>query len=274
MRYRLLALDVDGTLLDPDHRLRPREAAAIRAARAAGLAVTLATGKQFRSIRPLLTALDLDGPQICLNGAAVTEGERAEPLVFSPLRDADRRAVIAAVREAAPDFLISQFALDAIYADRPHPGLGVFAEYGEQEPTLVPDLATAPLPPAAKILVAGPRDAIPRLRAEVTPLLGGRVYITTTMAEFLEFFAHGADKGTALAALRARLGVPREAVVAIGDGENDIPLLREAGLAVAMGNAGRALREVADLVAPGNDEDGVAAAIEGLLGRGAPSPQR
>jgi Cof subfamily protein (haloacid dehalogenase superfamily) len=267
MRYRLLALDVDGTLLDSDHHLRPRVVAAVRAARAAGLAIALATGKQFRSIRALLGPLELTGPQICLNGAAVTAGERADPLAFTPLADAARRAVIAAVRAAAPDFLISQFALDAIYVDRAHPGLGVFAEYGEQEPTLVPDLLIAPLPPAAKLLIAGPPEGIPRLRAAISPELAERVYITTTMPEFLEFFTFGADKGAALATLRAHLGIPREATVAIGDGENDLPLFREAGLAIAMSNAGPAVRAAAQLVAPSNDADGVAVALDELLSR-------
>jgi Cof subfamily protein (haloacid dehalogenase superfamily) len=263
-RFRLLAIDVDGTLLDSAHHLRPRVADAVRAVRAAGLAVVLATGKQFRSIRPLVDTLGLDGPQICLNGAALTAGEHAEPLAFTPLPDTGRRAAIAAVRRAAPDFLISQFALDAIYVDRLHPDLGVFAAYGEREPAVVPDLLETPLPPAAKILLVGAPAAIPAARQAVAPLLE-QLYITTTMPEFLEFFAPGADKGHALAALRARLGVPRAAVIALGDGENDVPLLRAAGLAVAMANAVTATKAAADVVAPSNDEDGVAEFLEDLL---------
>jgi Cof subfamily protein (haloacid dehalogenase superfamily) len=275
MRYRLLALDVDGTLLDSAHQLRPRVVAAVRGAAAAGMTVVLATGKQVRSIRPLLAMLGVSGPQICLNGAAVMESERAEPLAFAPLAEAARRAVIEQVRQAGLGFLISQFALDAIYvdeADRRHPSLGVFEEYGEQPPTLVPDLLATPLPatplpPAAKILVAGLPSQIPRLRAAVTPWLADQVYITTTMPEFLEFFAFAANKGHALVTLRERLGIPREATIAVGDGENDIPLLGEAGLAVAMGNARPATRAAADHIIPGNDEDGVAVFLEELLAR-------
>ena len=273
MRYRLLALDVDGTLLDSAHHLRPRVARAVSAASAAGLRIVLATGKQFRSIHPLLDELGLSGPQICLNGAAITAGEREQPLAFAPLGDEERRAVVSAVREAAPDVLISQFALDAIYVDesqRQHPLLGVFEEYGEQAPTLVPDLLHAPLPPPAKILVAGMPTRLPELRTAVTPALHEQVYITTTMPEFLEFFAFDANKGTALRILRERLGIPREAVVAVGDGENDVPLLREAGLAVAMGNARPAALAVADRVLPTNDEDGVAVLLEALLAGFAP----
>jgi Cof subfamily protein (haloacid dehalogenase superfamily) len=268
MRYRLLALDVDGTLLDSAHQLRPRVASAARAIAAAGMTITLATGKQFRSIRPLLASLGLSGPQICLNGAAIMDSECADPLAFAPLMDAARRAVIEQVRRAGPGFLISQFALDAIYVDEAnqrHPSLGVFEEYGEQAPTLVPNLLATPLAPAAKILVAGPPNQIPALRAAVAPWLANQVYITTTMPEFLEFFAFAANKGQALVTLRERLGIRREAIIAVGDGENDIPLLREAGLAVAMGNARPTTRAAADRIVPSNDEDGLAVFLEELL---------
>ncbi len=268
MRYRLLALDVDGTLLDSAHQLRPRVATAVRAASAAGMTTVLATGKQFRSIRPLLTMLGIAGAQICLNGAAVTDGEHAAPLAFVPLDEATRRAVITQVRRAGPGYLISQFALDAIYveqASRSHPAIGVFEEYGEQPPTLVPDLLATPLPPAAKILVAGLPSQIPALRSAVTPPLADHVYITTTMPEFLEFFAFDANKGQALVTLRERAGISREATIAVGDGENDIPLLHEAGLAVAMGNARPATRAAADRIIPDNDADGLAVFLEGLL---------
>jgi Cof subfamily protein (haloacid dehalogenase superfamily) len=271
MRYRLLAIDVDGTLLDSAHQLRPRVADAVRAVAATGAIVALATGKQFRSIRPLLAELGLSGPQICLNGAVVTESERGAPIAFTPLADAAHRAVIEAVRAArriAPDALISQFALDTIYvgaAQARSPQIGVFEEYGEQRPTLVPDLLETPLPLAAKILVAARVDQIPSLRAAVSPELADRVYITTTMPEFLEFFAFGVDKGRALATLGERLGIPREATIAIGDGENDIPLLRAAGLAVAMGNARPATLAAADRVIGSNDDDGLAIFLEELL---------
>ncbi|HEX6817784.1 MAG TPA: Cof-type HAD-IIB family hydrolase, partial [Ktedonobacterales bacterium] len=268
MDYRLLALDVDGTLLDSDHRLRPRVAQALRAVASAGFAITLATGKQFRSIRPLLDELGVLGPQICLNGAAIVAGEREQPVAYAPLLEDDRREVIAQVRRAAPDVLISQFALDAIYVDesqRRHPLLGVFAEYGEQAPMLVSDLPRASLPPTAKILVAGSPQRMAELRAVVTPALHQRVYITTTMPEFLEFFAFDANKGTALRRLRDDLGIPREGVIAVGDGENDIPLLREAGLGVAMGNARPATLAMANHVIPSNDDDGLAVFLEALL---------
>jgi Cof subfamily protein (haloacid dehalogenase superfamily) len=272
VRYRLLALDVDGTLLDSRHQLQPRVARAVVATREAGLTVALATGKLFRSIRPQLAALGLSGPQICLNGAAIMEDEDGTPLYCAPLPDADRCAVIETVRQLAPETLISQFALDNIFVDREHPSLPVFEEYGEQRPTITHDLLPVDTPAAAKILVVGSPARMTALHAQVAPILGSRMYITTTMPEFLEFFQFDANKGFALRRLRETLGIAQEEVIAIGDGENDTPLLREAGLAVAMANGAAATRAVAQVIAPSNDEDGVAVVLERLL-RGDPASQ-
>lgn len=265
MKYRLLVLDVDGTLLDSSHQLPPRVAAAVRAAPSAGLRVALATGKLLASVRPLLERMALRGPQIVLNGAATLDSETLRPLRFCPLSEEHRRAVIATVREADPSVLISHFALDGVYMDEQHPNLSIFAEYGEGPPQFVPDLLADGLPPAAKILLAGAPDQLAVLRARVTPLLSSLVIITTTTPDFLEFFDPAAGKGQALAALRETLGIPRDAVIAIGDGENDLPLLAEAGLAIAMANGAALTRQAADRIAPSNDEDGVAVVLEELL---------
>jgi len=267
--YRLIVLDVDGTLLDPDHQLRPRVATAVRAVRRAGVSVALATGKLPQSVGALLAELGVDGPQIVLNGAATVESATGEALRFCPLRPDDLREVVTAVRRADPGVLVSLFALDGIFMDEAHPQTGIFAEYGEGPPVIVPDLLAAGLPPTAKVLLAGPPERLAAVRAAVTLGLPERVSITTTTPDFLEFFDLDAGKGRALAALRERLGLPRAAVVAFGDGENELPLLREAGLAVAMSNGAAVTRAAADRIAPSNAEDGVAVVLEELLGRGA-----
>lgn len=265
MTYRLLVLDVDGTLLDSAHILRPRVADAVRSAQASGMTVALATGKLLSSVQPLLDRMGVRGPQIVLNGAAISDTATAATVRFCPLAEEDRTAVIESVRAADPDVLISHFALDAILVDRPHPLLGIFDEYGEGPVKLVDNLLAHDLTPAAKILVTGDREQLAALRKAVTPQLEQRVLITTTTPDFLEFFDFAAGKGQALSVLRDALNVPREAIIAMGDGENDVSLLREAGLAVAMANGAGVTRAIADRIAPSNDEDGVAVMLETLL---------
>lgn len=267
MEYQLLVLDVDGTLLDSRHILRPRVAASVREVAARGLRVLLATGKLLASVQPLLEEMDLSGPQIVLNGAATCDSATGLPLRFSPLAQAARQTIIRLARSHDPDLLVSCFGLNAVYMDQAHERSGIFAEYGEISPLLVPDLLADDLPPTAKILFHGSHQQLAALRASLPPeQLPEGVIVTSTSPDFLEFFDAQAGKGLALAALRRELGIPREAVIAIGDGENDVPLFGEVGLAIAMANAMAPTRAAAARVAPSNDEEGVAAVLEALLG--------
>ncbi len=268
MRYRLLALDVDGTLLDSRHRLRPRVVVAVREAHKAGLIITLATGKLLASVQPLLDTFGISGPQIVLNGAATMESATGTALRFCPLDDERRRRVLALVRATDPGVLISHFSLDAIYVgedQRDHPLLGIFADYGEGPPLLVPDLDASTLPACAKILLTAEPARLAALRAAIAGRAPERVAVTTTTPDFLEFFDVAAGKGQALSALREALGIAKEEILAMGDGENDVPLLREAGMPIAMANGMASAHEVAARIAPSNDEDGVAVILESLL---------
>lgn len=265
-RYRLVVVDVDGTLLDSQHQLPARVARAVHATQQHGIAVALATGKMLASVSPLIAAMGLRGPQITLNGAALVLAETGEPLIYHPLRAEDRRLVVETVRKMAPEILITHFMLDRILLDQPnHPLLPIIYSYGEKATTQVPSLLAGDLPPAAKILLAGSHDQLRRLRSAVTPLLTSRVTITTTAPDFLEFFDPGAGKGHGLDTLLDTLKIPHEAVITIGDGENDMPLFARAGLSVAMGNASMVVQQAADLVIGGNDDAGVAAFLDDLL---------
>ena len=265
-RYRLVVADVDGTLLDSQHRLPERVTAAVRATQEHGVAVALATGKMLRSVNALIAAMNLRGPQITLNGAALVLAETGEPLVYHPLHPDDRRHAIETVRAAAPDVLITHFMLDDILLDQPdHPLLSVLLSYGEKKITPVPSLLADDLPPAAKILLVGTHQQLHDLRRIVTPMLAPRLVVTTTAPDFLEFFDPAAGKGNGLAALLDTLKLPRESVIAIGDGENDLPLFAQAGLSVAMCNAGAPVRQAADLVIGRNDDAAVADFLNDLL---------
>lgn len=265
-RYRLVVADVDGTLLDGRHQLPERVAAAVRATQRQGIAVALATGKMLVAVSPLIAAMGLRGPQITLNGAALVLAETGKPLVYHPLRTEDRQFVIETVRWVAPEILITHFMLDHILLDQSdHPLLPILFSYGEKAATQVSSLLAEDLPPAAKILLVGTHDQLRHLRSAVTPLLESRVTITTTAPDFLEFFDPRAGKGHGLDALLDALALPHDAVIAIGDGENDMPLFTRAGLSVAMGNASVAVRQAADLVIGANDDAGVAAFLEELM---------
>lgn len=263
--YRLIAVDVDGTLLDSAHTLSPRVRRSVRAARRSGMHIALATGKLLRSVADLVDELDLDGPQITCNGAAIMSARDGETLEFWPLEESASSAALRAIREADPTLGIAWYTTDTIYTDAPRGPLDdILGAYHEPPIRHVPQLDHT-LPPPAKLLVTGTPERLAALRAAVTPRLTGITQIMTTTPDFLEFFGLTIDKGVALQTIMRSMGVTRDEVVALGDGENDMPLLAAAGASVAMANAVPALRGQARFVTASNDADGVALVIESIL---------
>ena len=270
--YRLIALDVDGTLLRPDHTLSPRVRQALHAVQARGLIVCLATGKIYPSIAPLVEELGLIGPQIVCNGAAIADApsgavEREWTLSPDELTLARR-----ALATHAPHLAIAWYTPDAILTDAASGPAAdalaaILSAYHEPVPVRVPALAAPDVPPPLKLLMTDDPAKLDLLRRTLEPAFEGTTLrLIRTSLEFLEIMPLHVSKGAALREILARRAIVREAVVAIGDGENDIPLLTEAGLAVAMANAQPDVRAHADRIAASNAEDGVALLLEELLG--------
>jgi Cof subfamily protein (haloacid dehalogenase superfamily) len=253
---RLLALDVDGTLLDPDHQLRPATVAAVRACLDAGVAVALATGRLSQAIRPICTALGLGGPQVVVNGALVVDIDSGEVLASSLLGDAQLDIVEPYVRALGVPYCV--FGLEEIYALPGMPGLELLQEFGEPVPRRVPALRSAYVPAMTKLLTISPdasHDAM--LRRE----LSGVVSVVRTHRLFFEFLAPEASKGHGVTLLAERLGLRLEQVAAIGDSFNDLSMFAIAGLSIAMGQAPAEVRERAHFVTGDNAHDGCAEAI-------------
>lgn len=262
----LLALDVDGTLLRSDNTLSARNAAAVGEARRQGWHVLLATGKPPWAIRALAASLALEGPHVVANGSALwSDGRPTELLARIPDRGV-REALGYAARQHIPR------ALSGPRGVFTQPGWGVdavcaaLAAVGEEAPTVVAD-AVAEEPEPWKVILILPHEAKRPLPRDVP---GGR-WVRTGPA-FYETLPAETNKATAVARVCARLGVGRDEVVAFGDSENDIDLLRWAGRGFAMAHAPESVVAAASARAPGNDEDGVAQGLEPLLAVGPDAP--
>jgi Cof subfamily protein (haloacid dehalogenase superfamily) len=254
--YRLLTLDVDGTLLDPHHRLRPATVEAVRACLQAGVIVTLATGRLPAATTALRAALGLQGPIITVNGAVVAEPE-AERVLAAHMLDEEQVARIEEEVQAlgVPYCLFSH---DAIYALPGITGLDLLQEFDEPQPRIVPALRAAHVPFMAKLLTIDyDRSHDEAMRAR----LGPDIAVVRTHPAFLEYLSPQASKGRALMLLAEWLEIDMHAVAAIGDSYNDLSMFAVAGLSVAMGQAPAEVRAQAKQITADNDHDGCAQAI-------------
>ncbi len=263
--YRLVALDVDGTLLDPSHTLLPRTRAAVQSAQRQGTTICLATGKLLASTQPLLAEMGIGGLHITCNGAALMNAATGKPVSAWPLDDHLIALALAAIRELAPEMPIAWYSADAIYTDAERGLLDdTLAAYHEPAVRHVARLEPSTLPPPLKFLMTGDHARLLVLRDALLERIGDAGSVVRTPRDFVEVMAPGVSKGVALLRLAKRLGITREEIVAIGDGENDIPLLQAAGLVIAMGTAMPSLRAHAQRQTLSNAEDGVAHALERL----------
>ncbi|HEY8394472.1 MAG TPA: HAD family hydrolase [Thermaerobacter sp.] len=274
MDQRLIALDVDGTLLDSRGELRPRVRDAVRAAVAAGHIVVLATGRRWVATRPLARELGLTAPCIVHNGAVAVDPVTDQPVWKQPLpREFLRQAVLRA-RELGGSLFFHD--LDHPHGDRMlyEPGARLpkaswFFEAGRltQE---VPDLLDWLDVGAVRLLFRAEEKTAAAYRVWVTGTWGNetRVLYGPELEENLyavEIAEAAVCKGWAVERLAAQFHIPAERVVAIGDWDNDIEMLQFAGLGVAMANGSPAARAAARRVTLSNDEDGVAVVLEELL---------
>jgi hypothetical protein len=253
---RLIATDLDGTLLRSDGTLSDPAAAALRWAAAAGVPVVPATARPLRwlPVYPFLS----EAPQVVFGNGAVVYDQRAAAVVarhqLAPAALAD---LCDRIRAAVPAALFAVEVDDGL-AMRHEPGYPLRSDLGH--PAVRPaELAELVARPAVKLLVKGPRVAPDELLAGVVEAAGPAAEPTVSAGYGLvELAAPGVSKATGLAAVAAGLGVAPAEVVAFGDMPNDLPMLRWAGRAVAVGNAHPDVLAIADEVTGTNDEDGVA----------------
>src|ERR1700712_1674110 len=267
---RLVATDVDGTLLDPTDQVSERTRAAVHRVVAAGVPFVLVTGRPPRWIPPIVEQLGHAGPAVCANGAVLYNAATDQvsyTVTLDPMQLRDAAEVIATALPGA------KLAVELPAASAAMNGADQFlAEPGYTHPWPGADSADAPRDVllgrrAIKLLVRQPNASSDLMAAAVRELLGAtsqaRLDVTySTGYGLIELSAPGVTKGTGLARLAGQLGVAPADVLALGDMPNDLSMLRWAGHGVAMANAHPAVLEAADEITAGNSEDGLAIILE------------
>jgi len=282
---RLLALDIDHTLTGEGSWITEANLGAVAWARERGVRVTLITGRRYRDSAALYAeALGLSGPIGCHYGRRIVDHPSGKVLTNHPIpAEAADRLVAAALRH--PGAVVSAFLDDELVFEKlPSPSLAaVFAGYGQGD--LRELIAARPRSVMSLNVSAYGSEARPGEQERNAPENGAvESFAALARADYarlveLYFFPLGgvdrgmvtavsaeADKGTALLEIARRAGVDPADTVAMGDSEADIPMLRAAGVGVAMPWSPEEVRRAADMVAEGTPEDAVARAIRALLG--------
>lgn len=270
MGYQMLALDMDGTLLDRQLKISPKTVARIQSAREQGVQIVIATGRMFRAIVPYLKQLELvDDPAIVYNGAMVKSLHSKNPTAHHPL-SLDAALQVANLVEGAGSQL-NVYLDDLLYVRQRTPEVCRYMELTGVDSTVVGpigrffaenQLKSGP----TKLLVIHDNLAeMEILRQRLRTAFGQILTITNSKPYFVEITAKNISKGTALAELAQLAGYSAKEVIAIGDSYNDLSMVKWAGLGVAVGNGVAELKEVADYVTSSCDQDGVAQVIEEFI---------
>ena len=257
---KLLALDIDGTLITKEHVLTEGvRSALLRAQRDYDTRIILASGRPTPALGALAEALqiaDYGGYLMPFNGGKILEAS-SKRLLSAQLLDADLiPQLYHLVQEHGANILTERE--DDPYAEKEVVITGMPLK---RVPSFV-EAATESLP---KCLAVGPLEKLIPLEAAVKEQLGTRVGAFRSSDYFLELVPLGVNKGSALARLLGVLGMTPQDLIAIGDNYNDLEMIELAGTGVAMGNAPEDIQRRADFVTRSNAEDGVAYALEQLL---------
>lgn len=257
---KLVAFDIDGTLVGRDGVIAARVLDAVAEMRSAGCVGMLVTGRMYRSAVGFARQLEFDAPIVCYQGAAIVDPNTDEVLRDMPLANAAALEVVSQAKHAG--LYVQLYRNDVYYSEVSNRFSDMYAQLARIEPVIVASLEDAfARSDATKAVVVADGEAAKLFADRMSELLEGRAYVTRSYPEFVEFLNPRVDKGDALRFVAARLGFEMSDVIAIGDSWNDAPLLRAAGLGIAMGSAPSELLAVADIVVGDVENDGVVEAI-------------
>ena len=263
--YRLCALDLDDTLLGPTQQISERNVRAVRAVADLGVSVVLASGRMHESAVRYADQLGLETPVVSYNGAMVRLAHSQEMWRHLEVPGDKAAFVMDYCREK--QMQLNYYRDNCVYSAADTHWIQVYQQRTQAPLKILPDfyIVLHGLPSTKLVIVNEPK-IVGEIKPYFTEHFGDSLYITTTADEYLEFMLPEANKGAGLALVAQRLNIPLAETLAFGDSHNDIPMLKTAGLGVAVGNAKPELKAVAGRIAKPNTEDGVALMLSEIFG--------
>lgn len=259
--YKLMAFDMDGTLLTNSNTILPATLDALWKADAKGIRTTICTGRSLQGIEEYRNRLPLKVPIITCNGAMVISLD-GEILFKKNLETNDALRIFAYKRR--PSTRLIFWCENRLYIDKESASTKAYAKLSNAPYTVYANPVPFAKKGITKILWIDEPEAHTEYKSQFRENTFSDVTFCVSKPEFLEFFHKEVSKGTALEFLCRHLNIPASQTIAFGDGDNDVPLLSTAGLGIAMENASLPAKKSADYVTASNEDDGIALALAHL----------
>jgi Cof subfamily protein (haloacid dehalogenase superfamily) len=257
---RMIAIDLDGTLLNRSKQVTAQTVAGLGCARAAGIKIIIASARPPRAVRHIYKLLELDTLQINYNGALIWDELKQQGTDHLPLAGDLARAMVRLAREKFPQTLVTCELMDRWLTDRAEQTY--MTETGKMfKPDVIAPLDTFLDKPVTKLMLLGEPASIRELETMLIERFKDQAVILRIDDDLIQIMDRRVSKAAALRKLAKRYGISAAEVMAIGDAPNDVGMLKLAGTAVAMDNAHPLVKQAAHWVAPSNDDHGVWAAL-------------
>jgi hypothetical protein len=260
MAIRLIAVDLDDTLLDHNRTISVRTKRTIQAAVDQGVKLVIATGRMYCSALPFAQQLGLAVPLITYNGALIKCSSTGEVLLHRPVDQPTATELLALCRQN--NWYIQVYLDDVLYVKERDARARYYENIAGITAVAVGDAIYSMDQQPTKLLTVAEPEELGIMEAIIRQQFAGRLYVTSSKANYLEFANPQVNKGNGVAFLADKMGIFQEEVMAVGDSLNDMDMIQYAGIGVAMGNARPTVKAVARWVTEDNDQDGVAVAIE------------
>jgi Cof subfamily protein (haloacid dehalogenase superfamily) len=271
MKYKLLCMDMDGTLLNDEKVVSEINKEAIKKAIGKGVKAVICTGRMFTSAIHYSELLESKAPIISSNGAYIREKDRDEAIYKSVLGVNNCRSILEILNKygMAPNF----HTPDSIFTDRSNDSYKMYSKYNQnalnnkvniQIVDNWEDVFDKYKDDIVKcITIDNDLEKIRKAKSEMAQ--NPELEVVSSFENNFEVMQKGVSKGRGVEVLAAYYGIDREEVICIGDNENDLTMIQYAGLGIAMGNSDEEIKEIADYITATNNEDGVAKAIERFI---------